>query len=107
MNVSESQLQKQVLAHLTQLVPHAFFWRSNTGAAKTASGFVRFGLPGQSDVMGCANGLMIAIELKTERGRQSAEQKAFQHRIEAAGGRYVLARTLDEALAPVIAVLGR
>ena len=38
------------------------------------------------------------LELKTETGRQTPAQKAFQEECEAAGVEYVLARGLDEAL---------
>lgn len=100
----ESTLQRQVLAHLQQLAPRAFFWRANTGAAKTPQGFVHFGCPGQADVLGLAAGRFIAIELKTERGRQRPEQRAFQARVKEAGGVYILARSLEQALNPVRAL---
>lgn len=106
MSVLESVLQRQVLAHLSQL-PGAFFWRANTGAARTPQGFVHFGIPGQADILGCAAGRFFAVEIKTATGRQSAEQRAFQKRITDAGGIYVLARSLDEALTPIREILSR
>jgi len=113
--MSEAVLQRQVLAHLSQLAPHAFFWRANTGGAKTTfggergqpaqSGYIRFGIPGQADVLGVAAGRFVAIELKAARGRQTPEQRAFQARVEAAGGLYILARSVAEALDPVRSLL--
>ena len=38
----------------------------------------------------------LAIEMKTKTGRQSPEQKLFQRYFEAAGGRYVIIRSLDD-----------
>ncbi len=96
----EAVLQKQVLAHLHQL-PRCFFWRANTGGARAGQGFIKFGIAGQSDIVGLAAGRFVGIELKTETGRQSAEQRAFQARVEAAGGLYILARSLDDALNPI------
>jgi hypothetical protein len=37
----------------------------------------------------------LAIEMKTEKGRQSPEQKIFQRYFEAAGGKYVVVRTFE------------
>jgi len=96
----EALLQKQVLAHLMQ-VPDSFFWRANTGAAKTARGFVHFGLPGQSDVLGLVRGRFVAVELKSEDGRLRPEQRAFRDRVLRAGGIYIVARSVDDALNPI------
>jgi hypothetical protein len=98
--VIEHVLQRQVLAHLHQL-PRCFFWRANTGSARRGSQVVRFGLPGQSDILGTAAGRFVAIELKTDVGRQSAEQRTFQASVERGGGLYILARSLDDALNPI------
>lgn len=38
----------------------------------------------------------LAIELKTEDGRQSDHQRAFQADVEKAGGRYVIVRSIEE-----------
>jgi hypothetical protein len=98
-------LQRQVLARLTALQPRAFFWRANTGGAKTDQGFIRFGVAGQADVLGVAGSRFVAIELKSDTGRQSAEQRAFEARITSAGGLYILARSVEQALTPVLELL--
>lgn len=41
-------------------------------------------------------GFLLGIEVKTERGMQSAEQKIWQARLEENGGRYIVARGWDE-----------
>lgn len=90
-NVSEASLQRLLLARLNEL-PGGWFWRQNTGAARTASGFVRFGIPGQADITGVLNGRRVEVECKAMRGRLTEQQKIFGQRIEALGGRYVVAR---------------
>lgn len=44
----------------------------------------------------------IAVELKTEIGTQSKAQYEYQERFERAGGKYYLARGLEEAIAALI-----
>lgn len=88
--------------------PSLRIWRQNTGvgwfkdgkpARQTDPGAyaVRFGVPGQGDIGGIlAGGRRLEIECKTERGRQSDEQRSFQIMIERFGGLYVLARSLED-----------
>lgn len=97
--------------------PSLRIWRQNTGvgwfkdgkpARQTDPGAypVKFGVPGQGDISGLLlpNGQRLEIECKTERGRQSDEQRSFQLMIERFGGLYVLVRSVedvDQALAVV------
>ena len=93
--MKEHPLQSLVLAHLQKR--GIFAWRSNTGCASTKSGgFVRFGLKGQPDVIAVYKSRFVGIELKGDTGRQSAEQRTFQAKCEAAGGLYILARALED-----------
>ncbi len=62
-----------------------------------------FGLTGQADLSGILGdgfhpsaGTRIEIEVKSETGRQSKEQAAFQGMIERFGGLYVLARSVED-----------
>ncbi len=101
----EARIQAYILAQLS-LLPDCYFWRCNTGAARTKSGgLVKFGTPGQPDIQGCVAGRWIGIEVKTATGTQSPAQRAFQARIQNAGGVYVLARSLDDALSAVRVLL--
>lgn len=107
--MSESKLVAEVLIALGARAD-CRVWRSNSGVAKNrATGaFVRFGVPGQGDVSGILRGgRRLEIELKTPRGRQSEEQLAFQQMIERFGGLYVLARSVDDAVAAVEGALAR
>jgi predicted SprT family Zn-dependent metalloprotease len=42
------------------------------------------------------NGQYVGIEVKAAKGKQSDHQKEFQRQLEAAGGRYILAYSLDD-----------
>ena len=52
--------------------------------------------PGLSDLVATKKGVTYHIEIKTARGRQSERQKGFQQDLEAAGGRYILARGVED-----------
>ena len=56
------------------------------------------GFPGVSDIIGCYNGRMIAIELKAPKGVVSDAQQAFIDRINEAGGIAFVARSLDDVI---------
>lgn len=43
----------------------------------------------------------LAVELKSEKGRQSEHQKEYQQALERVGGKYVIIRSLDEFMAVV------
>jgi hypothetical protein len=63
---------------------------------------VRFGLPGQADISGLLRGgRRLEVECKSTRGVQSPEQRAFQARVEALGGLYLVARDVETTLAAV------
>ncbi len=78
-------------------------WRQNTGVARMGPRrVVRFGVPGQADLTGIlSNGTRLEIEVKTNAGQQTPEQKAYQRIIERFGGVYVLARSVDDVWAAI------
>lgn len=49
----------------------------------------------------------LAMELKSEKGRQSEHQKEYQQALENVGGKYVIIRTLDEFMDTVEDYLAR
>lgn len=102
----EIRLTAYILAQLN-LLPRCYFWRQNTGVAQAGDRTVRFGIPGQADITGVAAGRRVEIEVKPPRGILRPEQRAFQKRVEDAGGVYLLARSLDDVLVPVRAILTR
>ncbi len=52
--------------------------------------------PGLPDRIAVENGKLIALEFKRPTGRQSENQKKFQVALEAAGGEYIVIRSLEE-----------
>lgn len=109
----EQRLQFVVVKYLNLVLPRdaVLFHVPNGGdmtetARKTAAGLGEF--PGASDLMICWQGRLYCIELKIRADpvygikrttHQNADQKFFQHVIETAGARYVVARTVDDTCA--------
>lgn len=94
----EAAIQAEILIAITAL-PDSMFWRSNTGKARNASGHViRFGVPGQPDILGTFRGRAVGIEVKSAKGTQRREQKLWQAQWIRGGGIYVLARSLDDVM---------
>ena len=103
----EAVLQRLILARLGAL-EGVYAWRANTGGAQTMSGrSVRFGVKGQADVMAIVNGRFFAVEVKSDIGKPTKDQLEWGKRVKAAGGKYIVARTLMEALGPVLVELAR
>lgn len=86
-----------VNAILLEVSPLGLAWSNNTGALKNKDDrLVRYGLPGSSDVLACINGRFIGIEAKVGDDRQRQKQKDFATAVRAAGGIYILARSVDD-----------
>jgi hypothetical protein len=97
----EFEILNAVLVALSAL-PGCMVWRENSGVGRTQSGaYLRAGVAGIADIMGVYHGRAIAIECKTERGKQSRQQMRFQVAFSQAGGLYAVVRSADEALAMV------
>lgn len=52
--------------------------------------------PGLPDLQAVKNGRTLYIEIKRSSGRQSENQKKFQRDLEAAGGKYIIARGIED-----------
>jgi hypothetical protein len=75
-------------------------WRANCGAAKHGDRYVRYGEPGQPDVLGILpGGRLLCLECKSSVGRLRPEQKAWLARAEGAGALCVVARSIDDLAA--------
>jgi hypothetical protein len=75
--------------------------RVQSGAHKVGSYFVRGAEPGTADLIGSYRGVGLAIEVKTPRGKQNPNQKAWEERWSRAGGVYALCRSASDALAVI------
>lgn len=60
-----------------------------------------FSREGDPDIIACVNGRLLAIEGKAPGGRQRGAQISCQKEIEACGGVYILAYSLDDVIAAV------
>ena len=76
-------------------------FRLNTGAMKIGRRFMRFGVPGMSDVVAFPSGGVLWIECKSTCGVQSDLQRSFQAQVESAGHKYVIARSVEDVLREV------
>jgi len=96
----EKLIQKQILNFLSAY--GIFVFRVNTTGVFDPSRkvFRRLGgynLKGVADILGILpNGKFLAVEVKTEKGKQSVFQKNFQEQIEKNNGIYILARSIDD-----------
>ncbi len=101
----ETRIMTLILARLMKLEQDGascHFWRHNVGAARDMSGrMIRFGSAGQADLLGLVRGRFVAIETKAADGRVTKDQREWGARITAAGGLYLVARCLEDAIDPV------
>jgi hypothetical protein len=126
MSRSEKSIMNATLVAVSSL-PDALVWRNNSGQAWQGGRVqarigsqitvqpgmvllanarpVTFGLTGSADIIGAIQGRPVAVESKTDSGRQAPEQVAFQRQWVKAGGLYVLARTENEAIETLLADL--
>jgi len=100
--MSETAILKAILAALCkEYAGIGLFYRRNTGGMEKDGFFVRFGLPGMADVGAIIQGQSYEIEVKSDKGKQSPEQRNWQRAVERAGGIYILARSVDDCLKQV------
>jgi hypothetical protein len=94
----EGKVQK---ACWTWLLQHQVFcWRNNTGSfAIEGGGYFKAGLIGSADIIGLLpTGRFLAVECKSQDGRQSESQKEFQEHIEQNKGLYILVRSVADLM---------
>jgi len=94
----EGAVLRAVLDYLA--IRHITAWRINTGAAQTESGrFIRFGVPGMSDIIGILpGGRFLAIEVKSAKGAATEAQLIFLAEIAKAGGLAFVARSVEDVI---------
>ena len=103
MGKPENNVQSAILEWLGYK-PNCMFFRVNTMGVfdpvkkiyrpLRGVGYVK----GAPDIMVCYKGKGIAIECKSEKGRQTPDQEAFQASWEAAGGMYILTKDVDTVI---------
>jgi hypothetical protein len=76
---------------------HIFAWRNNTGATWMNGRPVFYGLKGSADIIGMSpTGKFLAIEVKSETGKQSDSQKEFEKKVLENNGVYLLVHSAKE-----------
>ncbi len=82
---------------LLAVSPLGLTWSNASGAAKVDGRLLRYGLKGSSDIILvlAPTGRFIGIEAKVGRDAYRPAQQAFAAALNAAGGLYILARSVD------------
>lgn len=101
---SETRILLYILAQLRERYPDSLWERQNVIAAHAGDRFLRANTVGSADIRGCHRSRYIEFEVKTPTGRQTPSQKKRQEVVTRAGGVYAVVRSLDEALAVVVAL---
>ena len=99
MKHTEAMIQKACMDWLKHLqkTQNIVFFRANSGSFKTEQGrYVKTGTPGLSDICVIKDGVFYGAEIKTATGRMSQSQKTFKKELEAAGGVYLLCRSVSD-----------
>lgn len=113
--MSESSIQKRVMAAIGAR-DGVLVWRQQSGAFRALDDpkrIVRVGTVGMSDALAVVEveitpamvgkriGVAVGIEFKSEKGRQSDAQAAWQKAFEGCGGTYAIVRSVEDAVALV------
>lgn len=96
-----------VLVAVTQL-PGAIFWRQNQGTFRTLDGrrvVSATSITGIADILGAYRARPVAIETKTRSPELRKTQSIFRKNWEGAGGIYIVARSPEEAIAGLEAII--
>jgi len=96
----EKEIEKQILDYLT--LKGFYAWKNPTiGLFDTKRGKFRkpnnkYLISGVSDIIAIKQGKVYFIEVKTDKGRQTPNQKLFESNIDVNGGVYILARSIED-----------
>ncbi len=101
--MSEKEIENQILHFLSLQKDVYAFKIQKTGIFDPTKKIFRrpnnkFHIKGISDIIGIAYGKMIAIEVKSKKGRPSPEQTAFIERIQSYGGIAFIARSVEDVV---------
>lgn len=97
MKSTEKEIQKLIMEYLT--LKGIFHYRQNGGAIKTRGHMYKFtSINGIPDIVAIKDGIYYGIEVKDVKGRQNDAQIEFEKLLNAAGGVYFVARSLDDVI---------
>jgi hypothetical protein len=86
-HIKETEITHSIRSLLKQF--GIFHWKNHGGP---------MGAKGVSDILGCYQGKMLAIEVKTAIGKTSPEQDRFLQNVIDAGGTAFVARSMDDVI---------
>ncbi len=93
---TESQITKEITAYL-DLLNIEWHWRNQVYKGLVKSGaYLRTGKKGISDIIFIDYGYTCYLELKTEEGEQSADQKEFEQHCYKNNQPYAVIRSVDD-----------
>lgn len=96
--MKEMQIQRQILDYLKE-VDGYFFRTNNIGVPLHGGGGYRPSpVKGLADILGVFKGWFIAIEVKSAKGKVSADQAKFLTQIRNNGGHAIVARSVDTVI---------
>lgn len=80
------------------------FWRQNTvgiydASRKTYRSLPKYAMAGVADIIVIDNGHAIFLEVKTDKGRQSKNQKDFENYVTKHGATYAVVRSIEDVRA--------
>jgi len=96
----EKEIQREILDFMNR--QHDLFaWRNDSVGIFSEGRFRKktgFSIKGTSDILGIhkPSGKLVAVEVKSEKGKASMEQKAFINKINAMNGLAIVVKSLDE-----------
>ena len=93
---TEKATQAAIIDYLT--LKRHLFWRQNSGAFKDSKGhFYRFAsMAGLPDIFCFKDSVLYGIEVKDIKGVLNKNQKDFADKFISAGGKYIIARELED-----------
>jgi len=99
--MTEKQIQKTILDFLNYHPKIAWVERINVGAHVVVDSnsrrFIRYAFKGCSDVIGqLKSGKLLAIEVKSQKGRLTLHQSEFLKKVNDNGGVALVVRSVDE-----------
>jgi hypothetical protein len=99
---TETEIQRAILDYLK--LQGIFAWRVNNVPVSMMRGGQRVfrsfgGVKGVADIIGILpGGRLLAIEVKSEKGKPSPDQLAFGKAINGAGGLWFVARSIEDVI---------
>ena len=96
MGVEENKVQGRILDYLS--TAGILAWRNNNTTTKGRAPGKHF-MPGVGDIVGVLpDGTFLSIEVKTDTGRLSSDQKVFIDAVQERGGCAICARSIDDVI---------